>query len=163
MAKSEAVEVGTIGKADLVRLAQQKTETKLNHDIMSDAYSGICEALVECFMNGNTVILQGVGRLIPIVRPGGEGRNPSTGETITYEDRLALKFQVNTNLKLAMREVDIKSLGTGGTGKRADKAGQAETSGRGGSTAGRGKAVAGKVGGAASGKQAASARTSRRG
>ena len=29
MVKSEAVEVGTIGKADLVRLAQQKTETKL--------------------------------------------------------------------------------------------------------------------------------------
>lgn len=163
MAKSEAVEVGTIGKADLVRLAQQKTETKLNFDIMNDAYSGVCDAIVECLMNGNTVILQGVGRLIPIVRPGGEGRNPSTGDTITYEDRLALKFQVNTNLKLAMRSVDIKSLGTGGTGKRADKAGQAETSGRGGSTAGRGKAVASESRRPASGKQTTSARTSRRG
>ena len=162
MAKSEAVEVGTIGKADLVRLAQQKTETKLNYDIMSDAYSGICEALVECFMNGNTVILQGVGRLIPIVRPGGEGRNPSTGETITYEDRLALKFQVNTNLKLAMRSVDIKSLGTGAAGKHTDQAGQANATGRGGRSAGRSEAVAGKVGGAAPDKQAASTRAARR-
>lgn len=163
MAKSEAVEVATtIGKVDLVRLACKKTQQRLSHDVVSDAYSAVCDALVDCLMNGNTVTLQGVGRLIPIIRPGGEGRNPGTGESITYEDRLGVKFQVNTNLKLAMRDVDIKSLGTGAAGKHTDQAGQANATGRGGRSAGRSEAVAGKVGGAAPDKQAASTRAARR-
>ena len=144
MAKSENVEVGTIGKVDLVRLAAKKTENRLSFDVMSDAYASLCEAIDDCLMNGNTVIIQGIGRLIPIIRPGGEGRNPGTGETIAYDDRLGLKFQVNTNLKLAMREVDIKSLGTGKDSKQMDKAGSKAETGRGGRTAGRGAPVAGE-------------------
>lgn len=142
MAKSEKVDMGTIGKVDLVRMASKKTEQRLSFDTTSDAYTAICEAINECLMNGNTVILQGIGRLIPIIRPGGEGRNPGTGEAITYEDRLGLKFDVNTNLKLAMREVDIKRLGTGSGGKQVDKAGSKAEAGRGGRTAGRAEAPA---------------------
>ena len=162
MAKSEDASVGTIGKVELIRMACKKAERRISFDEMSDAYIAILDSLVECFHNGNTVVLQNVGRFIPIIRPGGAGRNPSTGETITYDDRLGLKFDINANLKMTLRQVDIKSLGTGATGEHSNKAGSAQTAGRGGSSQGRGKAVAGESRRSNSGQQATASRPSRR-
>lgn len=162
MAKSEQVEnTTTIGKVDLVRLACKKTEQRLSFDVVSDAYAGLCEAINDCLMNGNTVIIQGIGRFVPIIRPGGEGRNPGTGETIEYGDRLGLKFQVNTNLKLAMREVDIKSLGEGTDSKPVDKGGSKSSTGRGERSSARTEATPSRRGGTGR-ESAAPARPARR-
>lgn len=162
MAKSEQASTGTIGKVDLIRMACKKAERRISFDEMSDAYTAILDSLVECFHNGNTVVLQNVGRFIPIIRPGGEGRNPSTGETITYGDRLGLKFNINANLKVTLRQVDIKSLGTGAAGVDSNEKGSSNKTGRGGSTEGRGKAVAGESRRSNSGQSAASSRPARR-
>lgn len=161
MAKSEVVEVGTISKADLIRLAQRSTDRKTTHEEMNDAYTALCSAIEQSLMNGNTVIIPGIGRLIPIIRPGGVGRNPSTGETIEYGDRLGLSFKINVPFKLALREVDIKSLGTGNAGKSGNKAGSQAAAGNGGGKTGRGTSVAGKGSGTASSKPTASTRPTR--
>ena len=162
MAKSEAVHIGSINKSDLIRLAQRSTDRKTTFDDMSDAFNAIFAAIEQSLTNGNTVILPGIGRLVPIIRPGGVGRNPATGETIEYDDRLGLAFKINTPFKLALREVDIKSLGTGGTGVQTDAAGQKVESGKGGANAGLRKAVAGKGSSGSANKQTASTRPSRR-
>lgn len=120
---SEKLEIGTVGKTDLVRAARKKLKDfDLTHDHMADAYDAFMEAVREAVLNGETVLFQGIGRLIPIVRPAGEARNPTTGKKVKVDARLAVKFAVNTNLKLACREVDIKSLGNSGDSKPADKA-----------------------------------------
>ena len=161
MAKSEVVEVGTISKADLIRLAQRSTDRKYTHEEMGEAYNAICSAIEQSLMNGNTVVLPGIGRLVPIIRPGGVGRNPSTGEDVEYGDRLGLAFKINTPFKLALRSVDIKSLGTGGTVKSGDKAGSQNETRNSGGTSRRGASVAGKGSSSSGNKPSATTRPSR--
>ena len=161
MAKSEQ-NIATIGKADLIRMACKKAERRISFDEMSDAYNAIVDSLLECFHNGNPVVIQSIGRFIPSIRPGGEGRNPSTGESISYPDRLGLKFALNANLKMTLREVDIKSLGTGSAGVNGNEKGSEGKAGRGSSTEGRGKAVAGESRRSGSGQSAAASRPARR-
>lgn len=121
MAKREAIDSTTIGKVDLMRLAVKECSIKLSYDEMAAAFEAITKATEDSLMNGNTVILGGIGRLVPVIKPAGEARNPGTGKMVKVPDRLMLTFSVNSNFKLAMREVDTKSLGDSGSGKSGDK------------------------------------------
>lgn len=101
--------MSNIGKEALVKAASKKTDVSSRY--MKVAYECICEAIREQVIEGNVVSLEGLGRFIPSVKDAHSARNPLTGEAVEVPARLMVKFSVNNNLKLALREVDVDTIG----------------------------------------------------
>ena len=115
-----AKNLNTITKDDFLRRCCENCEADLTRAQMSDAYDAMLQTVKEAVENQEGVTLHGIGTLYADIKPAHEARNPSTGEVVDVPDRLMLKFNVNTNFKLALREVNLnKKKG----GKKEDKKG----------------------------------------
>jgi DNA-binding protein HU-beta len=97
-----------ITKVDMVRAATHLSKIGLPYAQMTDAYDAIFGTIGDFIKEGHEVTIPGVGRLLPIIKQAGTSRNPATGETVDVPDRVMLKFRVNANFKMQLRELDPK-------------------------------------------------------
>ena len=58
----------------------------------------------DSLLEGEDVMLWGIGKLEPCVRKGREGRNPQTGESLQIPDKKSAKFKLSKKLKQEMNE-----------------------------------------------------------
>jgi DNA-binding protein HU-beta len=97
-----------ITKVEMVRAAAHLSKIGLPYAQMIDAYDALFGTIGDFIKEGHEVAIPGVGRLLPIIKQAGTSRNPATGETVDVPDRVMLKFRVNANFKLQLRELDPK-------------------------------------------------------
>lgn len=80
----------------------------LNHSLTAkdaDAYvSGVFDAIRTAVARGEDVTLRGFGAFRRSLQARREARNPKTGETVTVEERFAVKFRPGKEFKDAVNQ-----------------------------------------------------------
>lgn len=90
-----------MNKTELVRAIAQKTGQ--TQKLMGEALDATLEAITEALVDGKDVKLAGFGKFAVVERPEREGRNPSTGESMTIPACNVCKFKPSSVLKEAVK------------------------------------------------------------
>lgn len=70
---------------------------------VTEVATAIFGAIEDALKNGEEVALSGFGTFRVVERPGREGRNPQTGETIKIAPKKSPTFKAGANLKRAIQ------------------------------------------------------------
>lgn len=88
-------------KQELV--AQVAKATGLPEAKVSEVATSLFASIEEALKNGEEVALSGFGTFKVVERPGREGRNPQTGETIKIAPKKSPTFKAGASLKRSIQ------------------------------------------------------------
>jgi DNA-binding protein HU-beta len=92
---------GMMRKQDLV--AQVAKSTGMPESKVAEVATGIFAEIEDALKKGDEVALSGFGTFKVVERPGREGRNPQTGETIKIAPKKSPTFKAGASLKRAVQ------------------------------------------------------------
>jgi DNA-binding protein HU-beta len=92
---------GMMRKQDLV--AQVAKSTGMPESKVAEVATGIFAEIEDALKKGDEVALSGFGTFKVVERPGREGRNPQTGETIKIAPKKSPTFMGGASLKRAVQ------------------------------------------------------------
>lgn len=89
-------------KQELV--AQVAKTTGMPESKVNEVATGIFAAIEDALKKGEEVALSGFGTFRVVERPGREGRNPQTGDSIKIAPKKSPAFKAGASLKRAVQE-----------------------------------------------------------
>lgn len=96
-----------MNRAELIDLIAEKAE--LTKAAASRAFDAMLEGVTGELKNGNPVVIVNFGTFTIKDRPARQGRNPSTGETITIKAAKVVGFKAGKALKEAVKEEAVEA------------------------------------------------------
>lgn len=113
-------EIKILSKEEFLRLCKEETPSNVDRNVVREVYEAICKVTVDQLKQQNGVQIHGLGTFVPSIKESHEARNPSTGEMVVVPDRLNVKFKINANFKVALKNIDLNKK-TKNTPKKASK------------------------------------------
>ena len=96
-----------INKDEFLKMCCEECELDMSRVVMRAAYDSICRVLRQCIIDRKDVALHGIGTFHTAVKEAHTAYSPIDRSEVEVPDRLIGKFKINTNLKLALREIDV--------------------------------------------------------
>jgi DNA-binding protein HU-beta len=96
-----------MNRAELIDLIAEKAE--LTKAAASRAFDAMLEGVTGELQKGNPVVIVNFGTFTIKDRPARQGRNPSTGETITIKAAKVVGFKAGKALKEAVKEEAVEA------------------------------------------------------
>lgn len=91
-----------MNKSDFIDVASSKAQ--LTKKDMAATLEATLETITEALAKGDSIAFIGFGTFSTTTRATREGRNPSTGETMTIPEATVAKFKAGSKLKEAVKK-----------------------------------------------------------
>ena len=94
-----------IRKGDFIRIVSDLS--KYHNYEVEDVLGAFFYALKQAMLNGDDVILEGVGKTFNYIQPARTIRHPVTGEVKEYPAVHKVKFEVSPSLKAQLKKKEV--------------------------------------------------------
>ena len=85
-------------------IEQIAADTGMNKTVVKAVINSFIENATEAFQEGDQVVFQGFGTLLPWQQTERPARNPQTGEAVMIKPRMSVKFRAGSDLLKALNK-----------------------------------------------------------
>ncbi|RHU29024.1 MULTISPECIES: HU family DNA-binding protein [Parabacteroides] len=85
-------------------IEQIAADTGMKKTVVKAVINSFIENATEAFLEGDQVVFQGFGTLLPWQQTERPARNPQTGEPVMIKPRMSVKFRAGSDLLKALNK-----------------------------------------------------------
>ena len=85
-------------------IEQIAADTGMKKTVVKAVINSFIENATEAFLEGDQVVFQGFGTLLPWQQTERPARNPQTGEPVIIKPRMSVKFRAGSDLLKALNK-----------------------------------------------------------
>lgn len=88
-------------------IEELRKRNDMSYDDAKATVRSFLDIIREGILDGRNIKLTSVGTIESIIRQGGVGKNPKSGEKIVFPKRRSVKFTVSRGLKNELKEIPV--------------------------------------------------------